>query len=231
MSVLGGQILKSSGVDRGGIFDGVVYGDISKSYSYSDVSLDVDGFKLEFDIVFDSLPVQQIIYQYCRYLVNQYGGFFFQSVGTRVQLFVVSSPTAKTSLQLNNIALQTGIKYSFEIIKKPSSQLIKTTISSVLGTDYRERDLGHSVIYYQAAQWWGVGVRKTNTGALQFQFNGKIYKARHTEIDDSSVELNEMLNLNWNNGDATTVPNIGADKPPSSDMTWVPAGSGTYVDI
>ena len=43
--------------------------------------------------------------------------------------------------------------------------------------------------------------------------------------------LQELINIDWKNGDVNTVTNIGADAPASSDMTWVPSGSGTYVNV
>ncbi len=70
-----------------------------------------------------------------------------------------------------------------------------------------------------------------NRLAANEKIEGTIRSVVVNELNSSGDFVKELINLDWNNGDVNTVPNIGADAPASSDMTWVPAGSGTYVDV
>lgn len=50
-------------------------------------------------------------------------------------------------------------------------------------------------------------------------------------LDSSGDIVDNLIDLDFENGDTNTITNIATDAPASSDMTWVPAGSGTYENI
>ena len=83
------------------------------------------------------------------------------------------------------------------------------------------------------------GVTETLLGAISNAagvnqdnpFYGNCHHLKVYELDASGNQIKDLIITDFNNGDINTVPNIGTDKPASSDMLWVPSGSGTYIDI
>jgi hypothetical protein len=53
-----------------------------------------------------------------------------------------------------------------------------------------------------------------------FPFYGSISYLRIAELDGGGAEISEPYLLDFDNADETTIPNIGADAPASSDMVW-----------
>ena len=63
------------------------------------------------------------------------------------------------------------------------------------------------------------------------KYIGNLELCEYYELNGSGTRINQLIKLDINSGDINTIPNIGTDKPATSDMTWNPAGSGTYVNI
>jgi len=59
---------------------------------------------------------------------------------------------------------------------------------------------------------------------------GAISSITYHELNSSGVRIKELINLDWNNGDEISVPNIAANAPDGSDMTWtVSDGDYSYI--
>ena len=50
---------------------------------------------------------------------------------------------------------------------------------------------------------------------------GNIYKFIYNELDTSGDFVSELISLDWQNGNDSIVPNIGANAPANTDMNWV----------
>ena len=66
---------------------------------------------------------------------------------------------------------------------------------------------------------------------ISWRIKAKLYTFQLFELDSSGNRISELVNLDLDNGDSNSIPNIGANAPVSSDMIWVASGSGTYEDI
>ena len=211
MGFLGGLILKPVGGDQAGVFDDTNYGKISDNALF-----EAQHFELEFD--FED---------------NEDNAFY--------PLFTIgidSSATTdghwylrrKSSNVLAYRNLDEGTTYDLANINRLGFNSISlrkygTTLKSIVnGGGEVTQSVQDNIPFFSGFVWVG-----TRVGLVLGDF--KLHKVKFWSLDGSGNRVDELINLNWNNGNANTVPNIGADKPASSDMTWVPAGSGTYVDI
>ncbi len=84
-------------------------------------------------------------------------------------------------------------------------------------------------IIYNSGEGTGTYVGRRSVPSTPLPFIGTMNYCKYYELNSSGVRINDLINYDFNNGDAYVVPNTATDKPASSDMTWMPEGSGVYI--
>jgi hypothetical protein len=130
----------------------------------------------------------------------------------------------------NNIAYRNndeGESYSFgeaNVLGRNNVCIRKygTTLKSILNGGPEQTDTVQSLIVYYS----GIAHVGTRSGSELGIFD--LIKLKFYELNGSGDRISQLINFDVKTGDANTIPNIATSAPASSDMIWVPAGSGTY---
>ena len=204
-------IFAEEAANKAGVFTTSNYGELT----YPE-SLPNDDIEIEFDFTMTADTAINDIFNYTS--IGATGAIRILYVPGTISIKIALA--SNTDSQDISFTLEIGTKYVFKFIKR-TGQVSEFFIDTVqYGTFIRTGVLNitDDVIL--------IGAIISNTTRF-FRGNSLFSSFSLNDI----VTEDELIKLDWNNGDANTVPNIGADAPVSSDMIWVPAGSGTYVDL
>ena len=221
-------ILKSvagGAANQAGVFDGVSNGKCNTDVFPEDVIL----YELDVTFKLSSLSANNTIFAY-KYSSPSYLGYEFMIFNDgKVRANIEKAPSGFTIIYLlptGTIVAGELYNINVKIIYTDPKYYIRVSVNNDEVVDQTEV-LAEPIINSGQTRNTHIGTRN---GSFN-NFNGDIHALKFYKLNVLGARVSELINLDWNNGDINTVPNIGVDKPASSDMTWVPAGSGTYVDI
>ena len=60
---------------------------------------------------------------------------------------------------------------------------------------------------------------------------GTCFQLEYYELSAAGSRINDLIELDFLNGNTTTIPNIAVDKPTNHEGTWGPSGGGTYENF
>ena len=211
----------------GGVFDGIVSGKFSEPNN-TDSAWQIQGFKVEIDIIISSDTGSQVLFANSRYETGEFSGFIIvQSID---QLFI---GIAKNNLVISipfitYFEIVPDTPYSIIVSKRPNSAVVNITVNGAVGS----ATFSSATIYYSSSgQSVTVASRYNhNTSSYDLQTPSTVKKLRVTQIDDDDNEIAELINTDWINGDDTDVPNIADDAPSGSDMVFVD-GTGSITGL
>ena len=213
----GGLILKPTAANKAGIFDGAVYGNIGNVPEF-----DIQHFEITTQGTWEDIAGREIEINRDFQSGNRRG---IDIAMTATDAFLIYAYSASSIYALNAAHnLNDGDSFKLTAIKFGTNAILLLDDIELISDNSAQSNIrftdGLTV----------VGVGHTLGVFTNFKV-GQMNETLLYELNSSGDRINELINLDWNSGDINTVPNIGADAPESSDMTWVPAGSGSYVDI
>ena len=214
-------ILKSVGGNRAGVFDKdtPIYGPLPNNAVYQ-----LQHF--EFEVVAQRLSTDTSVRYFANSgmkLNNRRGvGFYTQETVTPIGIYIGTGSDNFFSTPLPDISDNITYKFNGKVYNNNVKLYIDD--GEVLSTTFV------GTIDYLFQTHFQIGCALSVDIPQDF-LDGAISTFKYFELNASGTRIAELVNLDWSNGGINTVPNIGADKPVVGDMTWVPAGSGTYVDI
>ncbi len=213
-------ILKKGGaVNKAAVFNNSDYGEIGQDIT----TLRNEHFEVECRLLVNNRSIEQgIIDIEAAFISSAWRGFLLK-IGTPGQLragvfgsFVNITPN--DTIPIGSYTKINALYYSGDVHVFINDVFEQTTVVNNSGN-------------WVTGGWDRIAGSQANPTDPIIFLDGNIDYVKYYELNSSGVRINSFLDYSFNNGDINTVPNIGADAPASSDMTWVPAGSGEYVDI
>lgn len=215
------------GYTVGGIFDGIIGGKFSEPNN-TDSAWQIQGFKVELDIIIDEGIVWQALFDNTRVEVGEYSGFTIAHAVDEITIGIAHSGAGIGFSAISSIEVIPDTAYTIIVSKKPNSATINVSINGETASVTPPS----ATIYYSASgQSTAVASRYNHTiASYDKQTPCTVKRLRVTEIDDDEEEINELIDTDWKNGDGASVPNIADDAPSSSDLVFVD-GTGSYTGL
>lgn len=213
---LGGLILKPTAVvNKAAVFDGATYGDLG-------IQTDFNISYIEIDVTFISTAnLRQTIF--ANFSSSPIAGWYFrlETVG-RATLYRFSGGIIVGRIDADVLTWTVDEKIKLGI--KAYGTVGKVFVDDVETQDLVVDDVTIDPNTLFPSQ---IGVRNN----VFNEFEGIMFGLNIWELDMSGNRIKHLVKIDYNNGDETSVPNIGADAPVDSDLIWVPADGGTYVNV